>query len=474
MKKAEIGLIGLAVMGENLALNIAGKGFGIAVYNRTLAKIDDFLDRTGGLPVYGAYSLQELAEQLVSPRRIILMVKAGQAVDEMIEQLLPFLQPDDIIIDAGNSHFADSRRRFAYLAGRGIRFLGMGVSGGEEGALKGPSMMPGGDRAAYEILSPLLMKIAAQAEGEPCVDYIGADGAGHYVKTIHNGIEYADMQLISEAYLVLREILGLSAEELADIFDSWNKSELESYLVEITANIFRVRDQESGLPLVDMVLDAAGQKGTGRWTAESALELGVPAPTLAEAVFARCLSAKKEERLSAEALLGKPAKIRAIDRTDFIEKLRKALYAAKICAYAQGFALLQAAADEYGWRLDYGRIALLWRGGCIIRARLLSEISASFAKQPDLSNIMLAHGFAHVLQASQDACRDVVCVAKQAELSIPGFSSALDYYDGYRRGRSPANLIQAQRDYFGAHTYQRVDKEGVFHSQWSMAGHEPR
>jgi 6-phosphogluconate dehydrogenase len=463
----DIGLVGLAVMGENLALNIAGKGFRVAVYNRTVAKVDAFLaGKAKGAGLGGARSAAELAGLLSRPRKIILMVKAGQPVDDMIAEFLPYLAPGDIIIDGGNSFFQDSRRRYFALKERGIRFLGLGVSGGEEGALHGPSLMPGGDREAYDQLAPVLTRIAAQVADGPCCSYVGPDGAGHYVKMVHNGIEYADMQLICEAYYIMKQVLGLSAAELHAVFAAWNKGDLDSYLIEITSDIFARLDEVTGRPLVELVLDKAGQKGTGKWTSQSALDLGVPTPTITEAVFARCLSAYKDERLQAASLLPGPAAGFGGDTHAFVTAIHDALYAAKICSYAQGFALLRAASAEYGWNLNYGDLALLWRGGCIIRARFLDSIKAAFAQAPGLPNLLLDPFFRSVLAKAQDNWRLVVTTCKALGLPVPAFSSSLDYYDGYRQAVLPANLLQAQRDYFGAHTYERVDRPGVFHSEW--------
>jgi 6-phosphogluconate dehydrogenase len=462
----DIGLVGLAVMGENLASNIAGKGFRVAVYNRTKDKVDAFLRKTSNLPVGGACSISELAGMLSTPRKIILMVKAGDPVDAMIEELIPHLAPGDIIIDGGNSLFHDTHRRYATLLSRGIRFIGMGISGGEEGALKGPSIMPGGDREAYSEIAPIFTRIAAQVADGPCCAFVGPGGAGHYVKMVHNGIEYGDMQLISEAYYILKNVLGLSAEELHEIFSEWNQGVLDSYLIEITADIFSKYDTDTKTPLVEMILDKAGQKGTGKWTSQSALDLGIPTPTITEAVFARCISAYKDERVKASQVLSGPHQSFSGDKKDFIEAIRDALYASKICSYAQGFALMRAASQEYHWQLNFGEIALLWRGGCIIRARFLERIRDAYVRNPELSNLLVDPYFSDALASVQNNWRLVVRTCADLGVPIPAFSASLAYYDSYRQAVLPANLIQAQRDYFGAHTYERIDRPGVFHTEW--------
>jgi 6-phosphogluconate dehydrogenase len=462
----DIGLVGLAVMGENLASNIAGKGFRVAVYNRTKDKVDAFLRKTSHLPVGGACSISELAGMLSTPRKIILMVKAGDPVDAMIEELIPHLAPGDIIIDGGNSLFHDTHRRYATLLSRGIRFIGMGISGGEEGALKGPSIMPGGDREAYSEIAPIFTRIAAQVADGPCCAFVGPGGAGHYVKMVHNGIEYGDMQLISEAYYILKNVLGLSAEELHEIFSEWNQGVLDSYLIEITADIFSKYDTDTKTPLVEMILDKAGQKGTGKWTSQSALDLGIPTPTITEAVFARCISAYKDERVKASQVLSGPHQSFSGDKKDFIEAIRDALYASKICSYAQGFALMRAASQEYHWQLNFGEIALLWRGGCIIRARFLERIRDAYVRNPELSNLLVDPYFSDALASVQNNWRLVVRTCADLGVPIPAFSASLAYYDSYRQAVLPANLIQAQRDYFGAHTYERIDRPGVFHTEW--------
>jgi 6-phosphogluconate dehydrogenase len=468
MAAQDFGLIGLAVMGQNLALNIESKGFSVAVYNRTTARTQEFMaERAKGKNFVGPEKLEDFVAALKRPRKIMLMVKAGQPVDDFVEQLLPLLDKGDLIIDGGNSHFPDTIRRNKMLAEKGILYIGTGVSGGEEGALHGPSIMPGGQPQAYQLVESILTTIAAQVDAEPCCTYIGPDGAGHYVKMVHNGIEYGDMQLIVEAYYIMAHALGLSAENLHDVFARWNEGELDSYLIEITRDIFARKDEETGKPMVDIILDRAGQKGTGKWTSQSALDLGIAAPTIAEAVFARCMSAVKDERVAASEVLSGPSGTYDGDKDEFIEAIRQALYASKICSYAQGFALMREAGKEYGWNLKFGRIAKIWRGGCIIRARFLRHITAAYERNPGLANLMLDPFFEDVLEGSQEKWRHVVVTATNLGYPIPAFSSALSYFDAYRRGRLPANLIQAQRDYFGAHTYQRVDREGTFHTEWT-------
>ena len=463
----DIGLIGLAVMGENLVMNMVSKGFQVAVFNRTTARVDEFLaGQAAGTAVKGTYSLAELAASLERPRRVMLMVKAGKPVDDMIEQVLPYLESGDILIDGGNSFFEDTRRRFKSLAAKGIRFVGMGVSGGEEGALKGPSLMPGGDEAAFKEIAPLFTKIAAQVADGPCCSFVGPDGAGHYVKMVHNGIEYSDMQLIAEAYYILSKAGGLTAAELHDVFARWNEGPLDSYLIEITRDIMAVVDPETGRPLVELILDKAGQKGTGKWTSQSALDLGIPTPAITEAVFARCMSAVKDERVKAANVLKGPEGTWSGDRQELIQAVHDALYASKICSYAQGFALLAAASKEYGWNLQVGEISLLWRGGCIIRARFLDKIRDAFAKDAGLANLMLDSFFASVLAEAQKPWRLVLKTCRDLGIPTPAFNASLDYYDSYRQAVLPANLIQAQRDYFGAHTYERTDRPGVFHTEW--------
>ena len=468
MSKAHIGVMGLAVMGRNLALNIESRGYTVAVYNRSPEKTRDLLETDGrGRRLLGAFSISEFVGLLERPRKIIVMVQAGAGTDAAIEALVPHLEEGDILIDGGNAHFPDTQRRFRELSAKGIRFLGMGVSGGEEGALKGPALMPGGPEEAYRAVEPILTAIAAKVNGDPCCTYIGPDGSGHFVKMVHNGIEYGDMQLICEAYHLLRDVAGLSMEELHETFAEWNKGELDSYLIQITADILSKKDPETGKPMVDVILDAAGQKGTGKWTSQNALDLGVPLTIVTEAVFARFLSALKEERVEASRRLGgpRPAPFTG-NRAAFVEQVRRALYASKICSYAQGFAQMRAASEAYGWNLRYGDIAMIFRGGCIIRARFLQNIRDAFSRNSDLKNLLLDDYFKGVVESYQDAWREVVAVAVRSGVPVPAFSSALAYYDSYRSERLPANLLQAQRDYFGAHTFQRVDKEGVFHHNW--------
>ncbi len=470
MDKQQIGLVGLAVMGENLVLNIERNGFGVAVFNRTTEKVTKFVEgRASGRNIKGTYSLEELVESLETPRRIMLMVKAGQPVDDFIEKLRPMLSKGDILIDGGNSYFKDTIRRNRSLSADGLLYIGTGVSGGEEGALWGPAIMPGGQDEAYDAVGPILTKIAAHVEGEPCCSYIGPDGAGHYVKMVHNGIEYGDMQLICEAYFIMANALGMSPAEMHAVFAHWNAGELNSYLIEITTNILARVDEETGQPLVDVILDTAGQKGTGKWTSQDALDLGVPAPTIAEAVFARCLSAIKEERVAASKKIKGPRKRYRGDKEKFVEAIRQALFASKICSYAQGFALMASAGQEYGWDLDFGSIAKLWRGGCIIRAQFLHKITEAYQRDPQLDNLLLDPYFNEIAKIAQPQWRKVVSTAVNAGIPVPAFSSAISYFDGYRQARLPANLLQAQRDYFGAHTYMRIDKpgQGPFHTEWT-------
>ncbi|GLH65048.1 NADP-dependent phosphogluconate dehydrogenase [Parageobacillus sp. G301] len=467
MAKQQIGVIGLAVMGKNLALNIESKGYSVAVYNRSREKTDEFLKEAQGKNIVGTYSIEEFVNALEKPRKILLMVKAGAPTDATIEQLKPYLEKGDILIDGGNTYFKDTQRRNKELAELGIHFIGTGVSGGEEGALKGPSIMPGGQKEAHELVRPIFEAIAAKVDGEPCTTYIGPDGAGHYVKMVHNGIEYGDMQLIAEAYFLLKHVLGLNAQELHEVFAEWNKGELNSYLIEITADIFTKIDEETGKPLVDVILDKAGQKGTGKWTSQNALDLGVPLPIITESVFARFISAMKDERVKASKLLSGPAvKPFEGDRARFIEAVRRALYMSKICSYAQGFAQMKAASDEYNWNLQYGNIAMIFRGGCIIRAQFLQKIKDAYDRDPQLPNLLLDPYFKDIVENYQEALREIIAIAVMRGIPVPAFSSALAYYDSYRMETLPANLIQAQRDYFGAHTYERVDKEGVFHTEW--------
>ncbi len=467
MAKQQIGVVGLAVMGKNLALNIESRGFTVSVYNRSSEKTEEFLKEAEGKNVVGTYSIEEFVQSLEKPRKILLMVKAGTPTDATIQSLLPHLEKGDILIDGGNTYYKDTQRRNRELAESGIHFIGTGVSGGEEGALKGPSIMPGGQKEAHELVKPILEAISAKVDGEPCTTYIGPDGAGHYVKMVHNGIEYGDMQLISESYFILKHIVGLSSDELHEVFSEWNKGELDSYLIEITADIFTKKDEETGKPLVDVILDKAGQKGTGKWTSQSALDLGVPLPIITESVFARFISSMKEERVKASKLLtGPEAKPAAENKEELIEAVRKALFMSKICSYAQGFAQMKAASEEYGWDLKYGDIAMIFRGGCIIRAAFLQKIKEAYDRDPELDNLLLDPYFKNIVEGYQGALRKTISLAVEQGIPVPCFSSALAYFDSYRTATLPANLIQAQRDYFGAHTYERTDKEGIFHTEW--------
>lgn len=467
MDKYQIGLIGLAVMGKNLALNIENNGYTLSVYNRSTEKTKNFINENKDKNLQGFYSLKEFISSLESPKKIIMMVKAGEAVDTTINSLKPFLQKGDIIIDGGNSFYKDTIRRYVELQQSGIRFLGTGISGGEEGALMGPAIMPGGSKEAYELVEPLLMSISAKVENDACCTYIGPDGAGHYVKMVHNGIEYSDMQLISEAYFILKKLLGLSVEEIQSIFEEWNKGELDSYLVEITSDILTKHDPNTGLPMVDIILDVANQKGTGKWTSQSALDFSVSTPTVTEAVFARCISEIKEERLEASKIIKGPEVNRLnLDNETLIESVRKALYSGKICAYAQGFALMRAASIEHNWNLDFKHIAMIFRGGCIIRARFLNRIMDAYASNPELKNLMLNDYFLNILEKYQDSWRYILSTAILNGIAIPAFTSALSYFDSYRSDILPTNLIQAQRDYFGAHSFKRIDQEGDFHYNW--------
>lgn len=467
MAKQQIGVVGLAVMGKNLALNIESRGFTVSVYNRSSEKTEEFLKEAEGKNVVGTYSIEEFVQSLEKPRKILLMVKAGTPTDATIQSLLPHLEKGDILIDGGNTYYKDTQRRNRELAESGIHFIGTGVSGGEEGALKGPSIMPGGQKEAHELVKPILEAISAKVDGEPCTTYIGPDGAGHYVKMVHNGIEYGDMQLISESYFILKHIVGLSSDELHEVFSEWNKGELDSYLIEITADIFTKKDEETGKPLVDVILDKAGQKGTGKWTSQSALDLGVPLPIITESVFARFISSMKEERVKASKLLSGPeAKPAAENKEELIEAVRKALFMSKICSYAQGFAQMKAASEEYGWDLKYGDIAMIFRGGCIIRAAFLQKIKEAYDRDPELDNLLLDPYFKNIVEGYQGALRKTISLAVEQGIPVPCFSSALAYFDSYRTATLPANLIQAQRDYFGAHTYERTDKEGIFHTEW--------
>ncbi|BFT73224.1 NADP-dependent phosphogluconate dehydrogenase [Paenibacillus sp. P36] len=467
VSKQQIGVVGLAVMGKNLALNIESRGFTVSVFNRSAEKTKELLEEAAGKQLVGTYSVEEFVQSLEVPRKILIMVKAGGPTDDTINQLLPHLEKGDILIDGGNAFFPDTQRRNKELEAHGIRFVGTGVSGGEEGALKGPSIMPGGQESAYKLVEPILTAISAKVGDDACCTYIGPDGAGHYVKMVHNGIEYGDMQLICEAYQLLKDVLNVSTEELHEIFTEWNNGELDSYLIEITRDIFTKYDPETGKPMVDVILDSAGQKGTGKWTSQSALDLGVPLSIITESVFSRFISAMKEERVAASKVLkGPDAPAFTGDRKAFIEAVRQALYASKICSYAQGFAQMRAASDEYKWDLKYGNIAMIFRGGCIIRARFLQNIKDAYDRNPELKNLLLDSYFTDVVENYQQSWRQVVAEAVTRGIAVPSFASALAYYDSYRTERLPANLLQAQRDYFGAHTFQRVDKEGSFHFNW--------
>ncbi|NOZ24332.1 MAG: NADP-dependent phosphogluconate dehydrogenase [Planctomycetes bacterium] len=467
MAGQDFGLTGLAVMGQNLALNVESKGFSIAVHNRTGEKTKEFFKkRCKKKKVVATYSIKDFVKAVKRPRKIMIMVKAGDPVDEVIKQITPYLSKGDLLIDGGNSFFMDTERRSKSLARKGILYIGTGVSGGEEGALLGPAMMPGGQKEAYALVEPIFTKVAAQVDGDPCCTYIGPGAAGHYVKMVHNGIEYGDMQIICEAYYIMANALGMKAKAMHKVFDKWNRGDLSSYLIEITADILSKVDKETGKPIVDLILDKAGQKGTGKWTSQSALDLGVPAPTIAEAVFARCISGVKDERVAASKILTGPKKKFTGDKKKFIEQIHDALFASKICSYAQGFQLMREAAKEYGWNLNFGNIAMIWRGGCIIRAQFLHRIKDAFDRDPNLANLLLDPYFKGVIERSQANWRKVVMKAIDLGIPVPAFSSALCYYDSYRRARLPANMIQAQRDYFGAHTYKRVDKEGSFHTEW--------
>jgi len=471
--QSEIGLIGLALMGENIALNIESKGFPISVFNRTTSKVDDFINgRAKGKKFFGAHTLEEFAASLKKPRKVMMLVKAGTAVDELIEHLLPLLEPGDIIIDGGNSHFTDTIRRTQQVESKGLLFVGSGVSGGEEGALHGPSLMPGGSPAAWPHIKPIFQAICAKTpDGEPCCDWMGENGAGHFVKMVHNGIEYGDMQLICETYDIMKRGLGMSNEEMQKVFAEWNEGELNSYLIEITRDILGYKD-EQGQPVVDIILDAAGQKGTGKWTVDSALDEGMPLTLIGEAVFARCLSAVKEERVAAsKEIKGKVSTFKG-DKANVVKDLRAALYASKIVSYAQGYQLMRAAARAYKWNLNYGGIALVWRGGCIIRSAFLADIKKAFKRNPDLVNLLLDKFFKKAVSSRQTGWHRVIVQSTKLGIPAPCLSSALAYFDGYRSERLPANLLQAQRDYFGAHTYERVDQpRGQFvHTNWTGHG----
>jgi 6-phosphogluconate dehydrogenase len=472
---SDIGLVGLAVMGENIVLNMESKGFHVSVFNRSIAKVDHFInDRGKNKNIFGAKNIQEFIGSLKRPRKVMLMVKAGAAVDDFIEQLIPLLEPGDIIIDGGNSHFPDTIRRTRYVESKGLLFIGTGISGGEEGALLGPSIMPGGSPAAWPLVKPIFQSIAAKVgDDNPCCEWIGENGAGHFVKMVHNGIEYGDMQLICEAYQILKDVLGMSADEMHEVFKEWNNSELDSYLIEITRDILAVKDTD-GNPLIDKILDTAGQKGTGKWTGIVALDLGVPLTLIAEAVFSRCLSAIKEERVLASKQFSFPGSSFSGNKKSFVDAIRNALFASKLISYAQGFQLMSSAAKEYGWNLNYGNIALLWRGGCIIRSVFLEKIKVAFDENAELPNLILDPFFKESIQSAQSGWRTVVATAITHGVAVPAMCSALNYFDGYRSANLPANLLQAQRDYFGAHTYERVDRPRgeFFHTNWTGRGGE--
>lgn len=472
-KLSDIGLIGLAVMGENLVLNMESRGFTVSVFNRSTQKVDDFISgRAKGKKIVGTHSIEELVRSLQSPKKVMLMIKAGEAVDEMINILIPLLAPGDIIIDGGNTHYPDTNRRTALVESKGLLYIGTGVSGGEEGALLGPSIMPGGSKKAWEFVKPIFQAIAARVDdGTPCCDWVGENGAGHFVKMVHNGIEYGDMQLITEAYQMMRDLLNLKADDMHLIFKKWNEGVLDSYLIEITRDILAFKDTD-GKPLVDKILDTAGQKGTGKWTVVSSLEMGIPLTLIGEAVFSRCLSAVKEERVAASKILHGPSPDFIGDKTKFIEDIKQALYASKIVSYAQGYSLMKAAATEYKWNLNYGGIALMWRGGCIIRSAFLGKIKEAFDSNPAITNLLLDPFFKDEIEKAQKGWRNVVSAAALNGISIPAISSALGYYDGYRCEKLPANLLQAHRDYFGAHTYERTDKPRgkFFHTNWTGRG----
>ena len=471
---ADIGLIGLAVMGENLVLNMESHGYTVAVFNRTTSKVDDFVGGRGkGKKVVGTHTIEDFVASLKSPRKVMIMVKAGAAVDAVIDELTPLLSPGDILIDGGNTHYPDTTRRTKALKEKGLLFVGTGVSGGEEGALKGPSIMPGGDPAAWPAVKPIFQAIAAKVDnGEPCCDWVGPEGAGHYVKMVHNGIEYGDIQLICESYQLMSDLLGMDAVAQHGVFERWNKGVLDSYLIEITRDILGYKDEESGKPMVDLILDTAGQKGTGKWTVTSALDLGVPLTLIAEAVFSRCLSAQKDERVAASKVLQGPTSKFTGDAKSLIDDIEMALYASKIISYAQGYALMNAMAKDSGWEINNGGVALMWRGGCIIRSAFLGDIKAAFDRDPKLANLLLDPYFTGEIHKAQAGWRRVVAAAATHGIPVPAISSALAYYDGYRTERLPANLLQAQRDFFGAHTYERIDRPRGqhFHTNWTGRG----
>lgn len=477
MSKQQIGVVGMAVMGKNLALNIESRGYSVSVFNRSGSKTEQVIAENPEKKLVPTYTIEEFVESLEKPRRIMMMVKAGEATDKTIQSLLPHLDKGDILIDGGNTFYKDTIRRSKELENSGINFIGTGVSGGEEGALKGPSIMPGGQRDAYDLVAPILEQISAKApDGEPCVAYIGKDGAGHYVKMVHNGIEYGDMQLIAEAYDIMYKYLGMSVEEIAAVFIEWNKGELDSFLIDITADILTKYDPETGKPMVEIILDRAGNKGTGKWTSQSALDLGVPLPLITESVFARYISALKTERVAASEILTAPAvtATEGLDKAAFVESIRKALYFSKIMSYAQGFAQMRVASEENDWDLNYGEIAKIWRAGCIIRAQFLQNITDAYEKNPGLQNLLLDDYFVDITKQYQGAVREVVATAVVAGVPVPTFSSAVAYFDSYRSAVLPANIIQAQRDYFGAHTYERTDKAGSYHFEWDKEVEVPQ
>jgi len=468
--QTDIGIVGLGVMGENLALNLERNGFAVGAFDLDADKRGRFAQRTEGKRTRTARSLAELVDGLAPPRRLLLLVPAGAAVDAVLAELRPLLQAGDVVIDGGNTLFTDTQQRMLGLEGSGILYVGSGVSGGEEGALRGPALMPGGDVQAWPLIKPMLQAIAAKADdGQPCCEWMGPDGAGHFVKMVHNGIEYADMQTICEAYWLMQELLGMAPADMSKVFTQWNRGELSSYLIGITSDILARTDPESGRPLVDLILDTAEQKGTGKWASQAALDMGVTAPTIADAVFARTVSAIKDERVAAASVLSGPSVAYTGDRNAFVEKVRRALLAAKICAYAQGFQLLRAGDREHQWDLPFGTIASVWRAGCIIRARLLEDIRRAFERNAEVANLLVDEHFARVMGECQQDLRDVVAAAAQHGVAVPAFMSALAYYDAYRSARLPANLLQAQRDYFGAHTYRRIDRPGKFHTRWTQS-----
>jgi 6-phosphogluconate dehydrogenase len=477
MSKQQIGVVGMAVMGKNLALNIESRGYSVSVFNRSGSKTEQVVAENPDKKLVPTYTIEEFVDSLEKPRKIMMMVKAGEATDKTIQSLLPHLDKGDILIDGGNTFYKDTIRRSKELENSGINFIGTGVSGGEEGALKGPSIMPGGQRDAYDLVAPILEQISAKApDGEPCVAYIGKGGAGHFVKMVHNGIEYGDMQLIAEAYDIMYKYLGMSVEEIAAVFIDWNKGELDSFLIDITADILTKYDPETGKPMVEIILDRAGNKGTGKWTSQSALDLGVPLPLITESVFARYISALKTERVAASEILTAPAVTakEGLDKAAFVESIRKALYFSKIMSYAQGFAQMRVASEENDWDLNYGEIAKIWRAGCIIRAQFLQNITDAFEKNPELQNLLLDDYFVDITKQYQGAVREVVATAVVAGVPVPTFSSAVAYFDSYRSAVLPANIIQAQRDYFGAHTYERTDKAGSYHFEWDKEVEVPQ